>query len=273
MKRTLLPLLSLLLFASRSQAAVVVTYSESPTAVNSTLANTEVFDFNALKTGLNSNVNWSGVGSFDQLFIKSADAYGGAVDATNPNGTKYSVQGAGTSVLTSTLTLDQASSYFGMWWSAGDAKNVLSFYLGDDLVTQFTTASLMDPLPSEYDGNPKNRSINPYEPYGFINFIALDGTQWDHIVFSNNGSSGFESDNYTSRVDAWDPLIDGALPGVPVAVVDGTTTKTVTSAEVGALLAAAPGAPLPPAPMLAAFALAVLFRSRRSAKPMPVVAG
>jgi hypothetical protein len=260
-KRSLfLAALSLAINAA-APAAVVITYAEDPGAVNSSLIGTDVFTFDTLKTGLNQKVVWNGVGTFDQLFIKNADAYGGAASELYPNGSRYSVQGAGTSVIASTLKLDEASSYFGLWWSAGDSKNVLQFFNGDALVAQFTTDSLLAPLPSEYDGNPLNRSINSREPYAFINFFGDANTRWDRIVFTNNGSSGFESDNYTTRVAAWDPLVDGALPGVPVAMVTGTSTQSVTSESLeGTLWAAVPGAPLPPLPLLVAFGLVALAR-------------
>lgn len=267
MKRILCSLFFVSLIPA-SQASVIITYAEDPSANLSSLSKTQVFNFNNTATGKNSNVSWNGVGTFNQLYVKNADAYGGAADAQNPNGSRYSLQGAGSGVLASTLTLDSASSYFGMWWSAGDAKNVLEFYNGDALMGRFTTDSLMDPLPASYDGNPLNRAINRGEPYGFINFFGDEKTSWDRIVLTNNGTSGFESDNYTTRVNAWDPLVDGALPGVPVAIVDGATTTRVTAAALEGTrwsldetsVAAIPGAPAPPWTLLAAFAAVIFVR-------------
>jgi len=251
------------LTAAAAPAAVVITYAEKPGDVNSSLIGTDVFTFDDLKTGLQTDVAWKGVGTFNQLFIKSADAFGGAASELYPKGSLYSVQGVGTRVLSSTLTLDEASSYFGLWWSAGDARNVLQFYSGDALVAEFTTASLLAPLPKDYYGNPLDPSINRGEPYAFINFFGDADTTWDRIVFTNDGSSGFESDNYTTRVQAWDPLVDGALPGVPVAMVSGKDTKVITKEELqGTLWAAAPGAPLPPLPLLVLFGLFALIRGR-----------
>jgi hypothetical protein len=249
-------------------AAVIVTYAESPTATNSSLSGTSVLTFNTMALGRSTNVAWNGVGTFDQLYIKNADSYGGAADAANPNGTRYSVQGAGTSVSSSTLSLNASSGYFGMWWSAGDVKNVLDFYSGNTLVAQFTTASLMDPLPATYDGNPRNRLLDRNEPFAFLNFFADATTSWDRVVLRNSGSSGFESDNYTSRVAAWNPLVDGALPGVPVAIVSGTTsTKTTASSLAGSRWASVPGAPAPPLPLLVVFALALGFKKHFTKAP------
>lgn len=259
-----------------ARASVIITYAEDPKSNNSTLSGTQVYDFNSNPLGKSSNVVWNGVGTFDQLFVKTADAYGGATDATHPNGTQYSLQGAGAPVLSSTLKLDTPSSYFGLWWSAGDAKNLLQFYSGDSLVGQFTTASLLAPLPSTYDGNPKNRSINSGEPYAFINFLGDEKTVWDRIVLTNTSSSGFESDNYTSRTAAWNPLTDGALPGVPVAIVSGKETQLVTAQALEGTrwsldqtsVAAVPGAPLPPWPMLAAFAAVFALRQAKGRRQL-----
>jgi len=275
--KTLICSITLAALAQVTQAGVIITYAEDPNANLSTLSGTQVFNFNTTALGKSTNVSWNGVGTFNQLFVKSADAYGGAADASNPNGTRYSLQGAGSGVLASTLNLNTQSSYFGMWWSAGDAKNVLEFYNGDSLMSRFTTSSLMDPLPASYDGNPRNRSINRGEPYGFINFFADENTAWDRILFTNNGSSGFESDNYTTRVAAWNPLVDGALPGVPVATVTGTTTTSVTSASLEGTrwsldqtsVGAIPGAPAPPWTLLVAFAAVIVVRR---AKWMPAMA-
>lgn len=265
MKKTLLiAALALGHGISSHAASVIVTYAESAGAVNSTLSGTSVYDFNSNALGKSSNVAWSGVGTFDQLYMLKADTYGGAADASNPNGTRYSVQGVGTSVKTTTLSLKEDSSYFGLWWSAGDAKNVLEFYNGDTLLAQFTTANLLSALPADYFGNPRNRSLDSSEPFAFINFFGDANTAWDKIVFRNDGSSGFESDNYTTRALGWDAKTDGALPGVPVAMVSGTTTTKVTTASLaGTRWAAVPGAPAPPMPLLFAFGIAALARGRR----------
>lgn len=255
-----------------ASAELIITYAENPESNLSSLANTSVFTFDNLSTGVSKNVSWSGVGTFDQLYVKSADTYGGAADATNPNGTNYSLQGAGTGVLSSTLTLNTDSSYFGMWWSAGDASNVLQFYEGSQLVGTFTTASLMSLLPSSYDGNPKDRLLDRNEPFAFINFFGDASTAWDKVVLTNSNGSGFESDNYTTRTTAWDPLVDGALPGIPVAIVSGKTTTQVTTESLAGTywslgqtaVAAAPGAPAPPATLLAAFAGVICLRQIRT---------
>ena len=255
--------------ATTAKAAVIVTYAESAGAENSTLKGTSVYDFNTNPLGKSTNVSWSGVGTFDQLYVLNPDQYGGAIDASHPTGTRYSVQGVGTSVINSTLALSHDSSYFGMWWSAGDAKNVLDFYKGNSLLAEFTTSNLLSALPSSYDGNPRNRSLDRSEPFAFINFFGGENTSWDRIVFRNNGSSGFESDNYTTRAMGWNVKTDGALPGVPVAMVSGTTATQISAASLkGTRWAAVPGAPAPPALLLCAFGIAVIARGGRAMKAL-----
>lgn len=247
------------LLAPALRASTVVTIAEDPSAYNSSLLNTEVFNFDSLALGVNRNVAWEGVGTFDQLNILRANQYGGAPEASYPNGSPYSVQGVGSSVKQTTLTLETPSSYFGLYWSAGDAANRMSFYDNGILVAEFTTANLMNMLPADYYGNPLNRSLNPREPYGFINFYGDSSTKWDKIVFSNTTSSGFESDNYTSRVQAWSATQDGAITERAVAVVEGTT---VTKLTVLPDRWQAPAAPIPPVYALIAFVVVAILRGR-----------
>jgi len=246
-------------------AASLVTYAENPDQVNSTLSNTKVFDFNTLATGVQNNVAWDGVGSFNQLYVHGVDQYGGAVDSSNPNGSRYSVQGVGTTVTTTTLSLGKDSAYFGFWWSAGDASNVLRFYNDGALVQEFTTASLLSVLPEDYFGNPRNRSLNTGEPYAFINFYGDAATKWDSIVFTNLGSSGFESDNYTTRVAAYNPTTDGPIDGTPVAIIDKDGNKPVVPGSLDGSYweSSAPGAPAPPLPLILAFGIAAIVKFRK----------
>lgn len=256
---------------SGARGAVVVTYAENPGQETTSLSQTNVYDFNSLKTGLNTNISWSGVGTIDQLYVLKADQYGGATDATHPNGTNYSVEGVNSPVKTTTLTLKEDSGYFGFWWSAGDASNMLSFYNNGNLVAQFTTASLLKPLGSEYDGNPRNKMLDSNEPFAFINFYGDANTTWDQIVFGNSSASGFESDNWTSRVSTYDPTVDGpVLSGTVVSRVSGKTTTMLSSTATGEALwgskSGIPGAPLPPPSMLAAFGLALVAKGRKAVK-------
>jgi len=214
---------------------LIVSYAGSAGAMSSTVQDASVLTFDGMhsaNSGHQSNLNWSGVGTIDSVYVRTANQYGGA------NNTDYAVQssssGLGDTPKT-TLTLNHSSSYFGLWWSAGDAKNVLDFYsggTGGKLVAQFVTADLGS-LPATYRGNPNtgsNRGADGNEYFSFLNFFG-NGVSWDTVVFSNLGSSGFESDNWTSRVAAWGsgPHDSGPLPGVPVIEINGTTVSTISS--------------------------------------------
>ncbi len=253
------------LSAQAASADSVITFAEDPKAFSTSLQRASVFDFNDLTPGLHKNVAWGNVGTFDQIFVLKPNQYGGAPDAANPRGTNYSVQGVGSPVKQTTLTLNTPSSYFGMWWSAGDRANELTFYNGNELIAQFTTRNLMELLPRSYYGNPIDRRMNSGEPYGFINFFGDSKTKWDRIIFSNVTSSGFEADNITIRENQWSGTQDGALPGIPVAVVDGGQVTKVTKLS-GKWLAAAPGAPAPPLALLVAFGVVVAVRARKHLK-------
>lgn len=52
-----------------------------------------------------------------------------------------------------------------------------------------------------YRGNPTGAFAgqNTSVKYAFFNVYSQDGASWDKIIFTNNGSSGFESDNHTTR--------------------------------------------------------------------------
>src|SRR5262249_17964966 len=103
-----------------------------------------------------------------------------------------------------TLTLATPQRYFGLWWSAGDTNNLLSFYSGSKLIETFRTNDVVNfinaqPNKSAFYGNPNNGQ-NKGEPYAFLNFYADPSNPsltFNRIVFSNVGSSGFEQDNHT----------------------------------------------------------------------------
>ena len=218
--------------ASAHANGVLLTYAEDPGIQTSTLANTSHISFDSLPTGSSKNLSWNGVGTYDNAYILAANQYGGA------GGTgKYIVQstslGGSNDVPTTTLTLNTPSAYFGLWWSAGDVANKLSFYNGASLVASFTTASLVNVLPASYKGNPTPAflGMDASEKFAFFNIYGENGATWDSIVFTNAGSSGFESDNHTTRVAAWGQLPGetGPAPGVAFATVQGTTVAAVAA--------------------------------------------
>ena len=248
MKTPLAVGLFVLLATALAHATVIVTYAEAPGAMNSSFIHALTYDFNSLSTGVHQNVVWTNTvtegtevkvvttGTFNQLNIKNADQYGGA------NNSNYSVQGVGSTVSQTTLNLNTPSSYLGLWWSAGDASNVLDFYSGANgtgtLLAEFTTANLLKVLPKTYDGNPNTGNLgkDAGEPFTFLNFFATPENAWASVVFRNSSSSGFEADNISSRVAVYDKTTDGAMPGIVLESINGTQ-ETMVSPEPGPILA------------------------------------
>jgi len=116
-------------FCLRSFFATESSLSTNPAAFGVTNVIVETFD--ELKAGFISKpvpfAGDSSLGSYDHLLVRSADAFGGA----GGKGTYMSVNSnlnAGSNP--TTLVLATPQRYFGLWWSAGDPNNVLSFYSG-----------------------------------------------------------------------------------------------------------------------------------------------
>jgi hypothetical protein len=243
MKNRILVLASLvtaLAAAGQSQQSLTVTYIENPTMVNSSLQDTSVTDFSAWAqngAGAYKDLTWSGVGTIDEVYLQKANLYGGAtgtgyypVQSQAPSGV-----GGPNAIDQTTLTLNKPSSYFGLWWSAGDPYNTLSFYSGNTLVATFDTKSILDSLPQSYFGNPTGtfKGQDGGEPFAFLNVYGKPGVTWNRVVFDNPGSSGFESDNWTVRSQAWGTLPgeSGAAPGVHVATVTGNQIALIAAPE------------------------------------------
>lgn len=192
-----------LLIANTSRAGLIETF-EAAGVTQSTVSNTEVINFNNLAKGSytsqifqfpNLTVTYSG--SFS---ILGADKYGGAADPSAPSkGTNYLAVSGGKSV---TMTLSTPQAYFGIWYSAADQLNDLSFYRGSTLLASVTgTGPVLSALPSSYNGNPTAafHGQNSGEKYVFIDFSAqATSDMFDKIVLSNrSGGTIFESDNHT----------------------------------------------------------------------------
>jgi hypothetical protein len=234
------------LLTPNANADLVVTYAEQPGVESSTLSGTSVENFNSLTAGDKyTNLAWTDgtttVGTFNSVYISAANQYGGATGTGYLNGSNYAVEsasvGGANHVAASTLTLTTPSAYFGFWWSAGDANNEVQFFNGSTLVAQFTTATLMDKLPSTYYGNPRSPStLDHNEPFAFINFYGEGGVTFNSIVFTDTQNSGFEADNYTVRAAAWGTQTGetGAAPGIGLETISGTSVSVID--EPGSML-------------------------------------
>jgi hypothetical protein len=180
-------------------------FSTNPSAFRASDVVLESFD--ELKAGFISKpVPFAGnnaLGTFDHLLVSRADNSGGA----GGNGNYMTINGSINSASNpTTLTLATPQRYFGFWWSAGDDKDVLSFYSGSTLVETFSTSELVNFIDAQgkksgYNGNPNNGTNNG-KPFAFVNFYAdpsNPGLTFNRIVFSNAGS-GFQLDNQTTAV-------------------------------------------------------------------------
>ncbi|MEH2056197.1 MAG: hypothetical protein V7K97_08565 [Nostoc sp.] len=171
----------------------------------SNLVNAHVDTFDSQTTGYSATgFQWkdgtTNVGSYNNGLINNANLYGGAggsgkyFDVDTNNGSQQTV---------STLDLTTPQSYFGLWWSAGDSNNELTFLSQGKVVETMTTAQVVSYIAglsnnSGYYGNPNSTFQNQDsgEAFAFINFYDVGGT-FDQVQFTNVGGSGFESDNHT----------------------------------------------------------------------------
>jgi hypothetical protein len=217
----MLILLGLVTTSPQCVASLIVTFSASGVQ-NTTAAGASVFTFDSLSAGLNTNVTWTGEGSFDKVYANAADQYGGA------GGTgKYAVvgsQASSSSLLSSTLTLSAAQAYLGVWISAADANNGLDLYSGATKLVTISAATILTAVgacPNAFCGNP-NGGQNAGEPYIYVNFFGTSGTTFNKVVFNNaDYSTGFEYDN----------VAVSTAPGV----VTGTVIGTYATPEPGTL--------------------------------------
>lgn len=163
---------------------------QAPTSTN----HYETFN-SPFKGSLTTDFNGSGItGTYSGNFtLVGANAWGGA------GGSQY-IKTAG-SATSYSLKLSQSVNYFGLWFSALDPGNSLSFYKGDTLVETFSPAdysTLVGACPSAtnpFCGNPNN-GLDPTEQFAYLNFFDSDGT-FDTVVFRQVLNTGeFESDNH-----------------------------------------------------------------------------
>ncbi len=169
--------------------------------------------------------------NFDSVVLNAASQYGGA------GGTgKYPSPGAVTGSATTIATFSTPSAYFGLWWSAGDASNFLTFYKSGVALFKFTS-SVMSTLPATYKGNPNTAFLgqDANEGFAYINFFMQVGS-FDQVKIQGGG---FESDNWAIRVPAYGAIAGdaGVLPGTPIAqyvydTVSGTSSSQTTNIDV-----------------------------------------
>ena len=139
-------------------------------------------------------------------WIKQAQNIYGGVSGAYPELFGPPAVGAGSGTASYTLSLTSIGvpgiNYFGLWISALDPYNNLTVYDGSNLIAQFDSATLLAQLGtcpgSDYCGNPTaaQQGADSGELFAFVNIFDLTGFI-TKVIFSNNGSSGFESANHT----------------------------------------------------------------------------
>ena len=164
----------------------------------------------------------------------NADIFGGA-----GGGGRYI-----TTFSTYSLSLSSSVNYFGMWFSALDQGNQLSFYDGSTLLYSFTPAAFSAlvgacPSASGFCGNPNN-GANSGQQYAFLNFFDPTGS-FNKITFTEDPAiGGFESDNHTVGNLSTSPggtPIDSPVPepssllllGTGAAALAGTLRRRLSS--------------------------------------------
>lgn len=177
--------------ASSLQAGLIFTI-ENAGVQQTTVALASTEDFESVPLGeITTYVSSAVGGTYSGGEVINANQYGGA-----GNTGKYDVVGLGTTT-SQTLTFDSGKTYFGLWWSAGDAANTLKFYdeNGGELGS-YVIGSIIPYLSDAYRGNPVTKE-NMGEYYAYLNFTTTGGSLIKSIEFGNLTSSGFESDNHS----------------------------------------------------------------------------
>ncbi len=208
--RSLLCAASLAFIPSISKAALIFTF-ENAGVQTSSVSNITTEDFEG---------SFNNIGTLTGGSINSADLFGGA------GGTGHYLFAYRNDPATLVLTTD--ANYLGLWWSAGDAANDLSFYDANDNLLGEYSSSALSGLSNGYYGNPNANFLgqNSSEAYAYLNFTVTGGTAPIHkVVF---GGSNFEIDNISVTADRVTP------PGNPVNVPDtGSTLALMAGSLVG----------------------------------------
>jgi len=225
------------LFAVAARSTIFVTYGQAGAMTPpTTLSGVSTYSFNNLPLGVDSSANWEEVGSFQTVNVASANSNGGA------SGSQYMADGLN-GVTQTTLTLNTASSYLGLWLSAVNSSEVIDFYSkSGSLLAEFTTANLLKALPATYYGNPNSGTLHgtdPTQPFAYVNFLATSDIAWSSVVFKDSTGGGtFQADNIATRSKAYNPSSDGAMPGIQFEMItNGVETAIAIAPEPNPVLA------------------------------------
>jgi hypothetical protein len=207
--------IGLLSVTPKNVLADTFTVTQLGAGVLTSATTTNVENFNSgLGAGNTTTFNGSGItGTYSGDFtINVPDQFGGAggtgmyIDTTTPGGNPGSY----------TLSLTKGVNYFGLWFSALDAGNILTFFDGSTQIFSFDAAnyaSLVGNCPSAsnaYCGNPSGSFAgdDSGQQYAYLNFLDTTGNNITSIVFTENPAVGqFESDNQAVAQNV------GSIPG------------------------------------------------------------
>ncbi|MGI4854165.1 MAG: Npun_F0296 family exosortase-dependent surface protein [Janthinobacterium lividum] len=171
----------------------------------------------------NTNYNTFDSGSFNSAnktttFNGSSitGTYSGSYNVVSAN--QYGGAGGSGNFITTTgsysLSLSSSANYFGLWFSALDNGNQLSFYKDNSLVYSFTPANykaIVGGCPSSsnaFCGNPTQSFLgkDSGEQFAFLNFYDSNGT-FNKVTFTQTlAGAAFESDNHTVALTDQAPL-------------------------------------------------------------------
>ncbi len=203
------------LVAGPAQAAIIFSFE------NAGIQQTSVPG--VLTENFNSGAPSSAIGTYTNANVIPANIFGGAGGTGN-----YLTLNSSSTIV---LNLNNPQKYFGLWWSAGDSNDLLSFYDGASFVASFTVGDIIPLLSPAYYGNPNGGSPAVNEPFAYLNFTANGTTSITRVEFTQtgNGSGGFESDNHSIFDRPIDP------PGNPANVPDTGFTLALFSLSLGAI--------------------------------------
>ena len=200
--------------ASPARAGITFTL-EGAGVQQTTLTGDMVYEnFETLGLGISQNYALAnGIGTMDSANIESANQYGGA------GGIGNYLRGG------STIVFNEAQSYIGFWWSAGDYTNSMELFGEDDAsLGSYSTSLVSDfinALPTAerkaYQGNPNQQFLgqNSVEYYSYLNFFGTEGTKIKKMVLRGGN---FESDNFafsTKAKNTTGEILSGEASEVP----------------------------------------------------------
>lgn len=197
-----------------------ITFTLEGAGVQNTTLTGDMFyeDFESLDLGVSQNYALAGgIGTMNTAKIEAANKYGGA------GGSGNYLRGG------STITFNEAQSYLGFWWSAGDHTNSMELFGENDeslgLYSTSLVSDYIDGLSEEeqtlYSGNPNEQfqGQNSHEYYSYLNFFGTEGTKIKKMVLSGGN---FESDNFAFSTRARSTTGE-ILSGDPTEVPEPTT--------------------------------------------------